>query len=61
MKNVFKVKDARQTVRDVFINGLKQVGGVKDFVLTKDSIKIVGPKLEKGSQVTFTQETTITV
>jgi len=59
MKSIFKVKDAKKTVKEVFINGLRSVRG-GDFSLTKDSIKVY-PALKKGEQLTFTQETTVTV
>lgn len=60
MKSIFRVKNAKKTVKDVFINGLKQLGGKRDFTLTNTSIKVT-PGLEKGEVLTFTQETTIKV
>lgn len=60
MKSLFKVKDANKTVRDVFLNGMKQTQDY-DFKLNKDSIKVLGDTLKKGEIFTFTQETTIIV
>ena len=60
MKRVFKVKNANKTIRDVFLNGLKQKNGF-DFRLTKDSIKVLGESLKKGETFTFTQETTVVI
>ena len=59
MKRVFKVKNADLTIRDVFLNGLKQNLG-EDFELTKTSIKFkIG--LDKREQLKFVQEHTIIV
>ena len=59
MKSVFKVKNAKSTVKEIFINGLRSIRG-GDFSLTKDSIKVC-PALKKGEKLTYTQETTVVV
>ena len=59
LKNIFEVKNADNTITEVFLNGLKQLKGQDDdFVLTKDKLKFrLG--LKETDILTFKQETTI--
>ena len=59
LKKIFEVKNADNTITEVFLNGLKQLKGQDDdFVLTKDKLKFrLG--LKETDILTFKQETTI--
>lgn len=59
MKKIFKVKNARKSVHNIFLNGLMQEEE-KDYILRENSIKF-SLGINKGEKIHYTKEFIIDV